>query len=784
MRTYIYTFKLAFILAFITGPAFAQSQPKIRILFNNFTNEGAKNSYASLSHLLPNALSLPFESDSNITVFDINKIRLTEFIRKKKDAVWTEADLFFINDIYTVNDTSQLKKTLLANNINYFVSGRFTSFEDKLKITVTPYLFRNNSFSKLSEISSGFISYTQIYSNLDELSLRLKDSISTNFSGVSKLHIAFSCASPTGARNEAVESTLNEIAGYLPEYCKKNPALVNYAFVSYDKVKDYCNRPPVEIMKMTMPQLESIIRTDYLYLEGSDSVKVSLNFFLKNFNDNKPLEIDRITVPKTEMYELVYKFLLSSINFLSASIADTAWNLNFLDYIKTNDRSRLLDAGQKYLTNNNLSAAAVCFSKAAAIDSADVKVLNGLAYTRYRQNLNYESFSLYAQSLKKDSINNNDAIAGLGNVYFQQGDYFSAYRQFSNPKLKEHRYPEAHLLLGKTYLFLDSLKEAKIELKTAFAQNPDCFDCHFLLGQVYEALGNNDSAIFCYTKAIRIDKRKTEAGNHLANLFIRMGDNYFFDKKYDKGLPYYIKADSLQRSILTLDRMRLTLNYLRKFDEADTIVTLLYKNNFYQQDSIYLLQATALSQVTDTDGSPAVPGILKSNFYLEEYVKRTHDTSRAVTSFGVNYFNLHDTTNTLKYYRLATVMDSRNVYSYLNLAEFLITTCDTSNVREALNLSEKALDLLRKRPADQNQYNREDELVAYYLSEMARKILKMKTVYKAKIDALNNNVGTIEIWSFTTFDLFLKSNNCRYPAATRDYLVKLTEKLKANTQLN
>lgn len=779
-QKYIYTILL--ILCFGIRFSFSQTDKRVGICFNNLKNTGAKNQYASLSQLIPKALSIYFETDTAYKVLDINSINFKRFNSLEPNDANTYTPNS--NDLYYIVDTTEAtKKILLQNNIRYFITGNFTSYQDKINISITPVIVGQKSFTRMNEISLGYNSTSQLYTVLNELSQRLQSVISRDSTGKRKKVIDFWCPYSGDQQNKFASAFLSEISGYFPQELGLNfPA---YTFTPYEETKKFCDRSENEILHET--KSDGIFRLNYEN-SGTDSLVLTLNFLVRNFNNNNFIEIDKVKYSKDALYHLMTRLYNSAGNFLQAAIKkDSTWDYSFLEFLKENNKERLTQIGKGYLQVGNWPAAAVYFSKVVNIDNNNVTAINALALANHKQYYFNNAQELYLRSLSIDSVNNLDAMAGLGDTYFQQGDFISAGTLFENVKKKQSDYPNIDLLMGKTYLLQDSTDLARVLLETSVKKDSNCFDCYYLLGQTFENKFNYTEAISYYKKAIAVAPEKTEAKNSLSNLLDFLGNTSYYDKEYKKALSYYYQSDSIARTIYSLDKIRLTLDNIGEYNKADEIVNLLITAKYYTVDSIYYNQASTLSGITDSLGNPLPPAIRKSLEYLAKYDSLVKKASRTVTLYGVNYFNLNDHVNTLKYYRMATVLDSNNIYSYLNLAEFLITTCDSNNVREALINSEKALGKLNNSRFPDKQLNGEDKLVAYYLSAMALKILepaktKKRKNYEAQITELSKNVGMIKIWSFATFNNFAQGRTCCYKTDQKKYLCEQTKKMIELTQ--
>jgi len=780
------------LLLFSSLFSYSQTDKRIGLAFNNFKNAGAKNQFSNLSQLIPKGLSISFETDTVFKVLDINNInfkRLNAFKNVSQKADSVKADFNFNDFYYVVDTTEEIRKVLIQNNVRYFITGKFTSFQDKISISFTPMVVRQKYFSPLSEITSTYNKASQIYGMLTDLTQRLRTVIALDSLGKTRKRIDFLCPVLKGADRTLSQGNTtvfaSEVSGYLTDELVYSPGLAQFTFTPYEKTKKLCNKTEQEAMQET--KSDGAFRINYQWVEGTDSIVFTLNFLLRNFNEGNFIEIEDIRMSLADSYYLTTQLYNSTSNFLQAALTkDSTWDYAFLECFRDNNKDRFMQIGKGYLSMGNWPAAAVCYAKVLNTDKNNITALNSLAEANFNQYYYDQARTLYLRSLNLDSVNNYEAMTGLGNTYFQLGDFTSANILFKHIKNKQPDYPFIDLLIGKTYLLADSIDLAKQYIEASVEKNNTCFDCYYLLGQTYENAGVYDKAIAYYKKAGFISPEKTEAKNNLASLLFNLGNASFYEKDYKTALSYYSQSDSAMRNVYSLDRMRIVLDNIGEYAKADEIVNLMIGSQYYTRDSIYYDQASVLSNITDSAGNPSLPAIKKSIEYLAKFDSLINKPERTVTLYGVNYFNLNDYQNTLKYYRMATTLDSTNIYSYLNLAEFLITTCDTNNVHEALFNSEKALAKLDDPAFAGKQLNEEDKLVAYYLSSMALRIIdpknKKRAEYGIKINELYKNVGMVKIWSFTTFYNFVQSGNCCYTGSRKEYLAKQTKRMMELTE--
>jgi tetratricopeptide (TPR) repeat protein len=71
----------------------------------------------------------------------------------------------------------------------------------------------------------------------------------------------------------------------------------------------------------------------------------------------------------------------------------------------------------------------------------------------------------------------------------------------------------------------DEVVEAQALYERAIGLEPDFFEAHFNLGNIYHDLGNFDEAQSCYREALRLNPQYADAHFYLAVTFEKMGQS-------------------------------------------------------------------------------------------------------------------------------------------------------------------------------------------------------------------------------------------------------------------
>ena len=121
------------------------------------------------------------------------------------------------------------------------------------------------------------------------------------------------------------------------------------------------------------------------------------------------------------------------------------------------------------------------------------------------------------QSLAPDD---DDAIRGIGNVYYDQQKFDGAAEQYEKYLAKHGDDPSVRTDLATAYLYQRQIDRAITTYQQVIASRPDFLQAHFNLGLAYEAKGDREKALASLDKAhdlatdddtrTRIDRVKTQ----------------------------------------------------------------------------------------------------------------------------------------------------------------------------------------------------------------------------------------------------------------------------------
>ena len=125
------------------------------------------------------------------------------------------------------------------------------------------------------------------------------------------------------------------------------------------------------------------------------------------------------------------------------------------------------------------------------------------------------------------AINPSDPIAhcSLGKIYLEMDRIEEAKACFEEALMLKPDYAEAHYKLGNAVRIQGKLDEALACYETAISLNPNYAEAHSNEGVVYEARGDRNEAIASYRRALSIDPKLANAHYNIGRLLVAQGDS-------------------------------------------------------------------------------------------------------------------------------------------------------------------------------------------------------------------------------------------------------------------
>jgi len=162
------------------------------------------------------------------------------------------------------------------------------------------------------------------------------------------------------------------------------------------------------------------------------------------------------------------------------------------------------------------------------------------------------------QEVLKQEPNNQTALIGVGRAYLRQGKLDQAVAPFLQVVELNKDNPVKHSLeqleavyydLGVIYMRQGDNAQAALFLQQALAINRVDADAHFMLGQVQQANGDLEAALYSYRQAVRLAPDFIEAYEVMGGIYKRLGK--IGEAKYSAGM-IAIASRSYDKAIAAL----------------------------------------------------------------------------------------------------------------------------------------------------------------------------------------------------------------------------------------
>lgn len=204
----------------------------------------------------------------------------------------------------------------------------------------------------------------------------------------------------------------------------------------------------------------------------------------------------------------------------------------------------------------------------------------------------------------KESINKYpmwEAYSNLGSVYVELGEYEKAEKYLSDALLLKDDHPDTYLNLGILYCMMGDKTDNIIIRKTLYNRALDSitkvrrykiFDYYYLylMGYIYDCLGNPIRAKYYYEKSIKINPDYYEPYPKLMVIYISCGllnKNLWAMEQIERLKPDFPSIQYL------LSGLYVRLRIFNEKSREITIKALALKNNDSEEIYIYLLQILA-----------------------------------------------------------------------------------------------------------------------------------------------------------------------------------------------
>ena len=264
--------------------------------------------------------------------------------------------------------------------------------------------------------------------------------------------------------------------------------------------------------------------------------------------------------------------------------------------------------------------------------------------------------------------------------YFKDGDYINAIIMFNNsinnaPKTDKYLKAKALFWRGEAYYRLKNYDEAIKSFKK-FLLTPGAYEqkeyklAHYNLGYAYFKQKNYKEAQKWFRKFISFYNNNDEPTELIADSYLRIGDCFFTQRKFDYALDYYKKVIETEKGNIpyALYQAGICYGLLGKYNEkVITLAKLIndYENVPYIDDALFE-QGNAYMQMQEYQMAEMDFKRIISDFPKSKYVPD------AYMALGLIYFNKEDYVQSKKYYQ--AVIDKFKGTKYFNEALQVLKT--------------------------------------------------------------------------------------------------------------
>jgi Tfp pilus assembly protein PilF len=158
------------------------------------------------------------------------------------------------------------------------------------------------------------------------------------------------------------------------------------------------------------------------------------------------------------------------------------------------------------------------------------------------------------------------SIFDRGVDYYDQGDYETAIKKFTEAINRYGAYTDAYLYRGKAHHLKDDYDKAIADYSQAIRIDPNNSEGYFWRGNIYYFQKEDyDKAIADYSQAFRIDPNNSEG-------YFRRGNIYYYEKEdYDKAIADYSQVIRLEPNNASNSYFRRAYSYSEKGEHDKAI---------------------------------------------------------------------------------------------------------------------------------------------------------------------------------------------------------------------
>lgn len=213
--------------------------------------------------------------------------------------------------------------------------------------------------------------------------------------------------------------------------------------------------------------------------------------------------------------------------------------------LQPDDAFALIRLAQVDAASGDLKAAEAGLERVLARSPKNLLALNWLGHVQLAQGLPASAENAYRRTLGVDP-DNAWAQLGLAACRLAQGDDAGARPHLAKAQAGATQDAELHLALGDTFMRLNLLVNARMELERSLEINPRGVRALVLAGEVYERMGFESLALNAWRQALELDPGEAPARFALVAVLGRQGDHALASGRKDEALRVWRAALSYE----------------------------------------------------------------------------------------------------------------------------------------------------------------------------------------------------------------------------------------------
>ncbi len=141
------------------------------------------------------------------------------------------------------------------------------------------------------------------------------------------------------------------------------------------------------------------------------------------------------------------------------------------------------------------------------------------------------------------------AFSNLGSVYFNEGQYQNAEKEFLKAIEVNPKNINAHRNLATTYTRMNLYDKALQEYQKALSLDKANYEIHFSIGSIYQNQGQYDLAIQEYEETLALNPKHEGAYQNLGNIYYHLGQMEKAKEYFEKAIAINMENDTAYNNL-------------------------------------------------------------------------------------------------------------------------------------------------------------------------------------------------------------------------------------------